>query len=390
MIGTGRPIRVLELRSVFGTGGGPEKTILLSAAQHDPARVASTVCYIRDRRDRTFHIDERAQELGVDYVEVVEHHSFDARIWWKLKKIVASRGIDIVHAHEYKTDLLAWLLARSTGIVPLSTVHGWSGQTRRESLYYYADKKLLTRYPLVIAVSEPIRQTLIEFGANPSNVRRISNGVDHTVFTRVAGLRESARRSLGIPPEAVVLGSIGRLEPEKRYSLLLDAAAALRDEFDPFVVIAGAGSQQPTLEAVARDRGMLHRLKLLGHRHDVVDIHHAFDVYVQTSDREGIPNAVLEAMAVGTPVVATDVGGTGELISDAVHGLLVPAESPAALTAAVRATLVDSEAAARRARAARARVQTELSFAARLAAVEQIYRELLDRHPKRTDPHLLR
>ena len=75
-----RPIRVLELRSVRGTGGGPEKTILLGAARSDPARVAVTVCYIRDARDQVFAIGERARALGVDYVEPVERGSFDPRI----------------------------------------------------------------------------------------------------------------------------------------------------------------------------------------------------------------------------------------------------------------------------------------------------------------------
>ena len=106
------PIRVLELRSVWGTGGGPEKTILLSAARHDRRRFEVTVCYLRDRRDRVFRIGERARSMGVEYAEVVERHSFDPAIWPALRNLVRSRRIDVVHAHEYKTDLLALLLAR--------------------------------------------------------------------------------------------------------------------------------------------------------------------------------------------------------------------------------------------------------------------------------------
>src|SRR6188472_4414588 len=98
------PIRVLELRSVRGTGGGPEKTILLGAARSDRSRYAVTVCYIRDLRDDVFHIDGRATELGVDYVEVRERHSFDWRIWPELRRLVRERRIDIVHSHDYKTN----------------------------------------------------------------------------------------------------------------------------------------------------------------------------------------------------------------------------------------------------------------------------------------------
>jgi hypothetical protein len=91
-----------------------------------------TVCYVRDLRDRVFGIDERAKRLDIEYVEVRERHSFDVRIWRALKGLVHDRRIDIVHSHDYKTDLLALLLARSLGVIPLSTAHGWTGQSARE------------------------------------------------------------------------------------------------------------------------------------------------------------------------------------------------------------------------------------------------------------------
>src|SRR4051812_8145576 len=120
----GRPIRVLELRSVRGTGGGPEKTILRGAARMDPARFVVTVCYIRDARDTVFTLDQLARQLGVDYVEVPERHSFDPSVWPALRRLVRERGIHIVHSHEYKTDFLALLLARAEGVAPLATAHG--------------------------------------------------------------------------------------------------------------------------------------------------------------------------------------------------------------------------------------------------------------------------
>ena len=116
-----RPIRVLELRSVWGTGGGPDKTILAGARLSNPAQFAITVCYIRDARDTVFTIDQRARALGLDYVEILERHSFDWRVWPALKRLVRERRIDIVHAHDHKTDALTWALARVAPIVPLST-----------------------------------------------------------------------------------------------------------------------------------------------------------------------------------------------------------------------------------------------------------------------------
>ena len=126
------PVRVLELRSVRGTGGGPEKTILSGAAQTDPQRFVLTVCYLRDTRDPIFAINTTASRLPIDYVEIHEHHSFDPALWPALRRLVRERHIDIVHAHDYKSDALAYALARIEKVFPLSTVHGWTGTSWRE------------------------------------------------------------------------------------------------------------------------------------------------------------------------------------------------------------------------------------------------------------------
>jgi glycosyltransferase involved in cell wall biosynthesis len=372
-----RPVRVLELRSVRGTGGGPDKTILLGAAQTDPDRYPTTVCYIRDTRDPEFALDRRAARLGVDYAEVLERSSFDWKVWPALRRLVRERSIDIVHGHDYKTDLLVLLLARAEGVVPLATAHGWSGDSLAERVYYFFDRRLLARFPAVIAVSEPIRQELIRCGCPPHRVRRVSNGIDPDHFRRRPGVREAVRSSLGIPAGSVVLGAVGRLEKEKRFDLLLETAARVETPLRPLVVLVGEGSCRDALTRQAAALGMADRLRLLGQRDDVREVHQAFDVYVQTSDTEGVPNAVLEAMALETPVVATDVGGTGELLGGGDCGLLVPRGDVAALAAAVGRVLSDPAAAVRRVRVARARVESELSFRARMQAVETIYEELM-------------
>src|SRR4029453_12286629 len=120
------PIRVLELRSVWGTGGGPDKTILTGTKSPDPSKFAITVCYIRDRRDQIFSIDRRAKDLGLDYVEVLERNSFDPRIWPALRQVLRERRTQIIHAHDHKTDALAWGLARTEPVIPMSTAHGFA------------------------------------------------------------------------------------------------------------------------------------------------------------------------------------------------------------------------------------------------------------------------
>jgi glycosyltransferase involved in cell wall biosynthesis len=378
-----RPIRVLEPRAGRGNGGGPEKTILLGAARADPRRFAITVCYLRDARDPRFAIGARAARLGLDYVEVREEHPFDPSIFTRVRALVRERRIEIVHAHEYKTDLLALLLARAERVTPLATVHGWTGHTAKERLYYAVDKRLLAWFPLVIAVSSEIRRVLLRAGARPSRIRTIPNAIDPADFRRDRAREAAVREALGVAPGEVVIGSVGRLARQKRFDLLLDALAiARRARPDLRLAIAGEGKERASLEARAARLGLAGAVRLLGHRPDVAEVHHALDVFVQSSDYEGTSNAVLEAMALETPLVATRAGGTADLVADGVHGLLVPCGDAGAIASAIERTLADREATARRVSAARARVEGELSFEARRAALEAIYEELAARRPE--------
>lgn len=370
-------VRVLELRSVRGTGGGPEKTIFTGAAQSAPD-IAVTVCYLRDTRDDVFSIDRRAAAMGVDYVEVRERHSFDPSIWPQLTSLVRSRGIDVVHAHDYKVNLLAWLLARTAGVVPLSTAHGYTGTSRRELMVYYpADKKVLARFPVVVAVSSGVRDALVEGGCRPDRVRVLLNGIDPAGFRRDPARRASARARYGVGDQDFVIGAVGRLERQKRFDLLIQAFAALRERHSRIrLLVAGDGSLRHELEAMLTQHGLGGVCRLVGQVDDMVEFHHALDLLVQSSEYEGTPNVVLEAMAMETPVVATDVGGTSELMRSTVDGIIVPAGDVRALVNAVGGVLSAPGAAGARATTARQRVEQELSFESRLRRLEDIYREL--------------
>jgi len=365
-------MRVLELRSVWGTGGGPDKTILSGAALKSGADIETTVCYIRDARDPVFSIDQRARDLGIDYAEVVERHSFDRAIWPQLRSLVRQRGVDIVHAHDHKTDFLTWLLAKVEPIIPLSTAHGFSGDTPQEKVYYAVEKPCAVDN--VIAVSRPIRDELIRTGSRPEHVTVINNAIDHRAFARNPQREAQVRQEFGYALDDIVIGAVGRLESEKRFDWLIEAFSGIsRRQPRVRLAIVGEGSHRPTLEALIARLGITATCRLLGHQNDVIKVQHLFDLLVQSSIREGTPNAVLEAMALETPIVATDVGGTAELVTHGTHGLLVTAGSAAPLAEAIETALADRNALAVRAAAARRRIETELSFERRVQKVESIY-----------------
>jgi glycosyltransferase involved in cell wall biosynthesis len=355
-----RPTRVLELRSVRGTGGGPEKTILLGAAQSDPAKCHVTVCYIRDVRDEIFGVDDRAAGMGVDYVEIPERNSFDPAVWSALRDLIARRNIEVVHVHDYKTDLLAWLLHRWHGVSVLATAHGWTGHNWRERrLYYPADKWLLARLPRVVAISV------------------LLNGIDHLAYRREPHREAEARTTWGFSNTDVVLGAVGRLEPQKRFDLLIQAFARVaRHVPEARLAIAGDGSQRLELQSLIDRAGIGAVCRLIGHVMEIPLFHHALHLFVQSSDYEGTPNAVLEAMAFETPLVATSAGGTAELVRNGVDGLVIPTGDVDALERAIHQSLTDVAGCRDRAASARQRVSTELSFRSRTQKLEHIYEEL--------------
>jgi glycosyltransferase involved in cell wall biosynthesis len=371
---------VLVLRSVDGLGGGAEAIILRTAARLDPQRVRMTVCCIHRHGDAAYDFDRRAAELGIDYCGVAQHSILAGGVLAAIREIAAQRRAQIVDAQDYKAAFFASRLAGSGGIIPAATLHGWSGRHWRERLVYYpAERILVRRFPLAIAVSGQIRNTLVRWRCQPECVQVLPNGIDPVEFRRNADARRRIRTSLGIAAGDVVLGAVGRIEQEKRFDVLLEAMASLlprRPELR--LAIVGEGSLKPRLHDQMRRLGIADRCRLVGHRQDVVDLYQAFDVFVQSSDREGSPTVVVEAMAMEVPLVATEVGGTRELVQHEMHGLLVPRRDPLALADAVEQTLQTPDLTARRVAAARARVVNDLSFDARTRRLERMYLDLVE------------
>jgi glycosyltransferase involved in cell wall biosynthesis len=375
-----RPLRVLELRSTAGQGGGPERTLLYAAAAAPAHDLDETLCFLRRRREEELWVHRRALELGTVSQVIEERCAIEPRTLGRLRRVVRERQIQLVHSHDYKADLLAWLLGRLEPVVPVATAHGWPVRTWRERfLYYPADRRLLASFPLVFAVAPDIRDRLLAANAPPSSVELLPNAIDVDAFRPDPGARANVRRAWGIGPDELVIGSLGRLDPEKRPDLLVEAFAAVAAARpEARLVVAGARARGARLEDEARRRGLLDRCLVLGHRPDAEDVHRGFDVFVQASDSEGSPYSLLEAMASETPVIATAVGDTPTLVRDRVDGLLVPPGDAAALARAIEDTLAHPEAAGRRAAAARARVCAERSLATRQARVAERYRRLFE------------
>jgi len=201
----------------------------------------------------------------------------------------------------------------------------------------------------------------------------IHNGVD---LARVVAAREAAdlRRELGIAPDAIVIGTVGRLVPVKGLEPFLRAARLVRERrADLKVLIVGEGPSETRLHALSRDLTLEQNVLFLGHRADCYDLMALMDVFVLPSLSEGIPMALLEAMALSRPVVATRVGGIPEVIEHEVSGLLVDAGQDSALAGACLAMIDDRDRAQRLGIAARIRIEQAFTAQAMADRVAGLY-----------------
>ena len=213
----------------------------------------------------------------------------------------------------------------------------------------------------LVAVSEETRRQAMEEGVRPEHVTVIINGVSPSLVSQSAAL--AARAKLLPAPDGFIIFNAARLVPEKGHRVLLRAAALVLAEFtDAVFVIAGDGPLRADLAELAAELGISDHVKLLGSRADVPELLSASDIFVLSSLTEGLPMALLEAMAAGKAVVSTDVGGIRAALDDGSCGLLVPPDNASALADALLRLLRDERLRAKLAQKARARVRDVYSL----------------------------
>ena len=282
----------------------------------------------------------------------------------RLSRLVRRLRPDVIHSRNWGA-VDAVVAARLAGVG--TVVHGEHGREAADPRGLDPRRNRLRRLlaPLVsrfVTVSLDLRRWLLTTVGIPAHkVVTIHNGVDTARFS--PGDSSEAREALGVPSGATVVGTIGRLDPVKDQVGLVEAFSELAESGSTAILaIVGEGPSRCSLEGQIRRRGLSQRVRLLGERRDVPTLLRAFDVFVLPSRAEGMSNTILEAMATGLPVVATDVGGNPELIDPEATGRLVPPGDPHALGAALRAYVADSYLRRSQGKAGRERVLQHFSL----------------------------
>jgi glycosyltransferase involved in cell wall biosynthesis len=212
----------------------------------------------------------------------------------------------------------------------------------------------------------------------------LRSGIDRERYVARDGAREATRRALGYAPDDVVVGSLACLKAQKApLDFVAAAGEALRSDPRLRFFIAGDGELREAVEREIASRGLGDRFRLLGWRQDVPDVLASMDLFVLTSKFEGLPRAVLQAMAAGVPVVATSVGGTPEVVRDGVTGRLVPPGDPAAAANAIVGLAADPALRARCVAEAQARLDEAFDIRRMVADLDRLYLRLLEK-PKTT------
>lgn len=373
---------VLHARVVTGTGGGPDKTVLNSPRFLKPYGYPSLCAYLHPPNDPgILSLLHRTALAECRLVPIPDKGPLDFSVVRKLLQLCRRENVSIWHGHDYKTNALGLLLRRFHRMQLVTTVHGWVHHTRRTPLYYWIDRQCLRRYDHVICVSDDLYTECLARGVRPERCTLVQNAVDTVEFVR----RESssvAKRRLGFCSDRLLIGAVGRLAEEKGFHILIDVVDRLcRSGVDVELAIIGEGEERGRLEAQIRSTSCPDRFHLLGYRSETIDLYQAMDVFALSSLREGLPNVLLEAMALEVPVVATRIAGIPRLVRNEQNGLLVSAGSEEELHAGLGRLLRDASLRSTLAANARTTVETEYSFAVRMEKVRRIYDQVLGTSP---------
>jgi glycosyltransferase involved in cell wall biosynthesis len=372
---TGLPQRRIAVTMLVGAlgRGGAEIFAVELAQRLDRSRFDVALCVTR----KTFVPDfrEAVEQAGLPVVYLDRTSSRDVLPWGRLVRHLRSRPTDILHAHTFSVNVWGSVFGRvaRTPII-IATEHTWSYEG--QPLRVFLDRHLVARNAAFVAVSERDRARMIEIEHVPPEVTRvIPTGYRGDSATDAPPLRSLIGGAAG-----PIIGVVATLRPQKALGVLIRAFELVRRQFpEAQLVVIGDGPERQPLEQLAASLGQERHVTFLGDRPDAVGLIAQFDVFALSSDFEGTPLALIEAMWASRAVVVTRVGGMPEMVVDEESGLLVPPGSPDALAGALARLLGDASLRARLGADASARAHALYSFERSVEAWEKLYSELYGR-----------
>ncbi|MGH8914714.1 MAG: glycosyltransferase [Acidimicrobiia bacterium] len=359
--------RVLVLIKGLGIGGA-EKLISEGARFWDRERFDYSVAYVLPWKDQ---LVAELGDLKVPVDMIGTDRGLTGQALVELRRLISRRGIDVVHAHLPTMGIVARLVSP---VPVVYTEHNMADSYR--PLTRWANRLTYGRNRGAMAVSEAVAGSVSTWRGPKMEV--IPNGVSVRIDPEAAA---AARRELEIDEDAPLVVHVGNIRPGKGHDTLIDAVRILREDHPDVTFVSIGGEKYPgdleRVRGLAATAGLGSSLRFIGRRPDALSFIAAADVYVNPSSVEGLPVAVLEALALARPVVATAAGGVPSIVKDGETGILVEPSEPRALAAGVTRMLSDSAMAQQLAASAKRMIESEYGLEPMVRATEKVYLQVL-------------
>jgi glycosyltransferase involved in cell wall biosynthesis len=363
------------LHTIDSEGPGGAETVLLNLATRLDTAVFRSIVLVPPNS----WLSSRLKEQGVLVIEVSWKVWWDLRGPWKMIEVVRKHKVDLIHSHLPAQNFYSCLVGAITRTKTLAMYHGpveleWSqnikGRLRLWFVRIAADG--------VVVVCDLVKRLLVRLGFEKDCIALVYNGIDASPYA--AHAQPSLRRELGLPPEQKLVGMIANVRPSKGYDVFVRACAEVCKKHSD-VTFLGVGDVNEEVAApiklMCEQFSLGNHFRFLGFRSDVSRILKELNVFVLASTSEGMPLAILEAMAAGTPVISTSCGGIPEVIDHERTGLLVPPSDHSALSKAISRLLADPEYSGKLVAQAQDKFYKEFTLDGMIERYDKLYRSYL-------------
>lgn len=343
---------------------GAEKVMLSLAIAMKSRGVSSWIFALNNKHNPHLEVIEEAKKASVLCRAIESKGRFDLSVVSRMAALLKENDIDVLHTHNYKSNLLGLLAAKKAGIPIVATLHGYLGENRKVLFYEAIDRAILKFFSRVVLVDRGLEKW---FGGGKVKTEVINNGVPVP----------------DIEPEAIkgrdlTIGAVGRLSAEKGLKYLIEAFAKIVQKYpETKLLIVGDGSLLENLKLKVKNEKLEDRIVFAGFQKDVASYYKKMDIYVSSSLIEHFPMVILEAMSFGKAVVATDVGSVNMMVRNGETGLLVEPGSSQQLVDAISKLIDDANFRQRSACAAHQLVQKYYSLDMMLAHYQRVYEGVL-------------